>query len=444
MDTTIEKDTETRQRVTVSVSAADIVKKETKILGEFTRQASIPGFRPGKAPVAMVKKRHAGKVADELKRELISNAYKELQENKDLNIYTVLNIEPGDISSETDASIVFTVDLQPDFELPKYKELAIHKHPEEVSDEEITEAIDRIRQQRAEFKAADREARKGDYVKLSYEGTMDGQSIAEIVPESPIYGTQKITWEEAGAEDAPGIRAIINGIIDMKAGDKKEVTEAFPKDFEIKALAGKTGTYAVEVSEVREKILPELDEAFFKSLEVESLEALQEKAKTEIGNHKEEDGILHMREQILEALNNSIEFPIPESAIEQEMEQLLAQYIQRQLQMGIPREDLEKHRDELFSGARVAAEKQVKSNFILGKIAENEKIELKNDDIHQRIIQEAIATQTPPDKLVKELQNDQTRLDEIRRTVLFNKTLDFLVDSANVTVQKECTHEHKH
>ena len=136
-----------------------------------------------------------------------------------------------------------------------------------------------------QVQVVEKAAEKGDYVRCSYEGTIEGQAIAELAPDAPMYGKQSKTWEEAGSEDAPGVRAVIDGLVGMSAGEE-EVEMEFSSDFQVAALAGHSAKYSLEVEEVREKILPELDEAFFKSMQVKDEAELRSQIAQNISQQK--------------------------------------------------------------------------------------------------------------------------------------------------------------
>src|SRR5690349_23832148 len=148
--------------------------------------------------------------------------------------------------------------------------------------------IQGLRSERADFKPADRPAQKGDYVKLAYEGKVDGQPITEIAPDKQLYGKVPQTWEEVeGANEGviPGLGKQLAGV---KTGDKKDVTITFPAEFPAApALAGKTATYAVEIQEVRERVLPELNAEFFKAHQVDDLAGLQNQVRNNLKLQKE-------------------------------------------------------------------------------------------------------------------------------------------------------------
>ena len=215
-----------------------------------------------------------------------------------------------------------------------------------------------------------------------------------------------------------------------RAGDEKEVTMEFPADFKPEALAGKTAVYVVKAEEVREKVLPTLDEEFFKSLQVKDEADLRERIKENIENQKKQQNANSERQQITKLLNESVEFAIPESAIESETEAVLRDFMQRNMRQGVSAEELEKHKEQLHEGASKAAFDRIKSRLILSKIAEKEKVKVENDDLSRMIMMEAQQRGQNPEKLVKELRKDQSRVNRMRSEILLGKTMDLLVEKA--------------
>jgi len=436
---TVEDVSATRKTLVVNVTAEEVGAEEKAVLGDIAQAARLPGFRPGKAPADLVRRRYAREIAEELQRKVATKAYEEGVKESKLNIFAAVGVDGGVITAGQPAVVKITVDLQPDFALPEYKGLPIFAPAVEVADAEVEAAITDLRQQRADYVVVERAAAAGDYVRLNYTGTLNGKLIAEIAPERPIYGTQNATWEEAGAAQAPGVRAIIDGIVGLKAGDKKEVTQTFPAEFEVPALAGQTANYALEVLEIREKRPVALDDAFLKSLQCESVEQLQGRIRDDLKSRKEQESHASRREQVVKALNGAVEFPLPESAVENETQSLLRDHIERQMRQGVTEADFEKHKDELHKSAHTAAAARVKLLMILLKIAEKENIKVENDDLHQRITQEAMMTRQRPEQIVKRLQEDRSLLAHLQRAILHAKTLDFVVQHANVTTAPATT-----
>jgi len=431
---TIEDVSPTRKTLVVTVPAAEIAAEEKTVLGEFTQSVRLPGFRPGKAPADLVRRRYTREIGEELQRKVTSQAYEHAVKESKLEIFAAVGVDGDPVALGKDALLKITVDVQPQFSIPEYKGLPVSVPAKEVTDTDVEAAINDMRQQRADYAVVERPAAAGDFVRLNYTGTLEGKPIAEIAPERAIYGTQHGTWEEAGSAQAPGVRAVVDGIIGLKAGDKKDVPHTFPADLDVPALAGKTASYAIEVLEVREKRPAALDDAFFKGLQVENLDQLRERVKDDLKSRKEQDSLATSREQIVKALTGAVDFPLPESAIESETQNLLRDFMERQMRAGATEEDFEKRKDELFKSAREAAFNRVKLLLILLKIAEQEKVVVDNDDLHRRIMQEAMMTRQRPEQIVKRLQEDRSLLASLQRAILHAKTLDFVVGLANVTV----------
>ena len=430
MKTDVQDINPTRKTIAVSVSSEELAEQEAKLIKDFQRQAKIPGFRPGKAPENMVRSRFAKDIQQELKQRVVSQAHQEGVAGADFEVFTIVELDQGEIESGKDATVTFTVDIIPEFDIPVYEGLKVTNEPTEPSEEEVSKMLDQILSQRAEFNVAEKAAEKGDYVQCAYEGKIGDELVADLVPDSPMYGTQKTTWEEAGSEDAPGVRAVVDGLVGMKAGDSKEVTMEFPEDFKPEALAGKTAVYSLEAKEVREKVMPEMDEAFFKSLQVKDEAELRERIGENIENQKKQQNANAERQQITEELLKAVDFPIPESGVDAETDSVLRDFMQRNMQQGVSPEEFEKHKDSLHEGASKAAHDRLKSRLILTKIAEKEKIKVENEDFSRMIMMEAQQTGQKPDKLVKELRKDQDRVNQMRRDIILGKTMDLLVEKA--------------
>ena len=284
------KDAGTARKIaTVTFDADEIKNKENEACKEIGKIANIPGFRKGKAPAAVIRKRFSKELKDELTRKVSTDAYESILENKEIKVYSILKVDAGDPSSENGASVEVTVDLEPEFEIPDYENFEVTINPTDVSDEDIDNEINALRDQRASFDEVDRAAKEGDYIKCSYEGELDGKPVAEILPDKPMYGKQTNTWEEAGQAKGLGVDAIAQGVVGMKSGDKKDIEASFEEDFEVEPLAGKTISYKLEVHEVREKKPPALNEEFFKSIKVENLEELKDRVLTDLETRKKRE-----------------------------------------------------------------------------------------------------------------------------------------------------------
>jgi trigger factor len=425
-----------RKIVNVSFDTDEMSEKGKQVCKELSRIANIPGFRKGKAPEQIIRKKFANEITQELSRKVSTAAYEAVLDNKDIKVYSILKVEPGEISTDAPATIEVTVDIESDFELPKYEEFELTISPTDVKDEDVEKEIDSLRDQRASFEEVDRKVAKGDYVKCSYEGMLDDSPVADLLPDKPMYGKQSNTWEEAGQAKGLGIDAIAQAVIGMKKDDKKDVEADFPKDFEVAPLAGKKVMYSLEIHEVREKKAPDAeDENFLKSLKAESLDDLKKKVKDDLLSRKERENIDGKRSQVTQKILEMPDFPLPQQAVEDESKAIFQSNAQRAMQQGAKQEDIEEKRDELWKEAQVQAQARVKITITLGRIAELEKVEVSNEDLAQAASREAMMMRTDPQAYVQELAKDQARINRLRQDVLHDKTLELVASKAKEKVE---------
>ena len=429
-NTEIEEISSTRKLITVKFTNKEVADHEQKLVKEFQKKAKIPGFRNGKAPENMVRTRFAKDIANELKSRVVSNAHQQGVALSGLNVFGVIDLDEGEIDSKKGATISFTVDIIPDFQLPSYEGLEIKSATTDASEEEITTMLNQLLDQRAEYNIVEKSAGKGDYVRCSYEGKIGDDLIAQLAPDAPIYGSQSSTWEEAGSVDSPGVSAVVEALVGLSAGDEKEIIFDFANDFKIQALSGKSATYYIKVEEVREKILPELNDDFFKSIQVKDVVELRQQLSQNISSQKKQQNFQAERQQITDQLNQAVDLALPQSGIESETETILRDFMQRNIQQGTQKEDLDAQKEALHASAYKAAEDRLKSRIILSKIAEKENIKIENEDFSQVIMNEAMQTGQKPEKLVKELRKDQDRINKMRTDILLSKAMDLLIEKS--------------
>lgn len=425
----------TRKSIVVNLDAQEVAAEYQAVIGEVAKQVRIPGFRPGKAPANLVLKQYGKAVTDEFKQKLVAKAYRDGVKESKLDVIQVVNVQEGDIAPDKFAGIVITVDLRPSFELPEITGIPVTVAPVEPTDAEVEAGIDALRSERADFKVvAERASQKSDYVKIAYEGAVDGQSILEIAPEKQIYGKVPQTWEEVEGEHEgliPGLGKQLSG---LKTGDKKDITVTFPAEFAAApALAGKTAVYAVEILEIRERVLPALDEAFFKANQVDDLAGLQAKVRNNLKSRKDYENLAGKRRQVVDALAAKVDIAVPESLVDQETQAVLRQFVQENQRRGLTAEQFEKDKDTIIANAKAAAQTRVKTQLILARIAEQEKLAVEASDIDAFLYRQSMQTGTKPEKLVKELTQDRERLRAVQQSIVFDKALDLVVSKAVVT-----------
>jgi len=396
---------------------------------EFQKEANLPGFRPGKAPREMVLRKYTKDIEAEAKRKLISEAYKKAVDEQKLEVLGYPDIEEIQFSRGQPLQFAATIETAPEFELPEYKGIPVKREARTVTDEDIARALDVLRQPQTTFKTAERPAQTGDIVVVNYSGTCDGKPVTDIAPTAKGLNEQKNFWVEIGA--TAFIPGFAEQLLGAKAGDKKTVTVEFPADFVTPELAGKKAIYDVEVTEVKEKVLPVLDDAFAKTYGAEDLEKLRAGVRRDLENELNLKQNRNIRNQLVRSLLNRVAFELPESAVAQETRNVVYDIVQENAKRGVSRDTIEKQKEQIYSAANQGAKERVKVAFLLQKIAEKEDIKVSQQEIAQRINQLAATYQIPADKFLKDLQK-RNGLIEIYDQIMNEKVLDLLQQQAKV------------
>jgi trigger factor len=431
MNVTIEDISQTRKKLIVDFSVEEVQKEEKIILGHINVHGYIPGFRPGKAPAHLIRQHYSRKVVNILNNKLLQTIYEKVSDETQLNIYEFIAIKDDGIKPGEQVRFTVTVDVTPDFPLPEYIGIPREIQEIKVTEQDIENSIEHIRKGHAQFKPVQHAAKKGDYVLVSYEGKINGQSIGEIVKDPFIWGKQEKKWEQAGVKENEEDPAVIEAFIGMKANESKDIEILFPEEFKIRAIAGEKAIYHLKVHEVRECILPEVNEEFLKTIEIENLDQLKERIRENIKKQRERENYQSQQQQIVEVLDKRVEFVMPESGIEQERENIIRKIMKANLHKGVPESEFEKHKQEIFENAHNLAIKQLKMDILLLRIAENEKIRPSDEDVKLYITRQSIHRRIPVTKLVKELEKDHGGRIRMRQAILIEKTMDFLIKKAN-------------
>jgi trigger factor len=433
MKVEVEKKPESVSTLQIELPAEEVSKEWDAIANSFARFAKIPGYRPGKAPRAVIEKRFRKEIQDEVTKKLVSKSYHDAIEQKKLRVASLTNLE--DVQFGDDKSMRFraTVVTEPEFELPGYKEIPVELPDTKVSETEIDAALERLRDQSADFvDLPERPAQMEDFVVIDFEGSIEGKPISEVAPQASknIHGGKKF-WLHLSPDNF--LPKFCDQMIGQKRDETRTVTVDFPADFAVKELAGKQATYQVTLREIKEKVLPVLDDAFAaKLVPGKSLAELRHVIEHDVEHAKEHELERSKEAQIVTYLQERTKIELPPSLLRNETKRALAELVQRNRARGIPDEMLKDKEKELIETAAGLAAHRLKANFILERIAEKEKIELTKEDLDLRIRQEAQRYNISSEKMRKELE-EHDGLNAFAEQILLGKVLDFL--KANVSVQ---------
>jgi len=433
MKVQVERKPESVSTLKIELPAEEVSKEWDAIADSFARFAKIPGYRPGKAPRAVVDKRFRKEIQDEVTKKLVSKSYREAIEQKKLRVASLTNLEDVHFGEDKSMRFQATVVTAPEFKLPDYKNISVQLPDTKITEEEINATLERLRDQTADFvDAPERPAQTEDFVVIDFEGTLEGKPISEIAPNASknLHGGKKFWLRLAPDNFLPKFSEQVVG---QKKDETRTVAVDFPADFLVKELAGKQASYSVTLHEIKDKVLPEVNDEFAaKLLPGKTLADLRHMIDHDL-EHEKEHQVEHAKEeQIVNYLHENTKFDIPPPLLRNETKRALTELVQRNRARGIPDEMLKAKEKELIETAAKVAYHRLKTNFILEQIAEQERVEVTREDVDRRIRHEAQHYNISSDKMRKELE-EHDGLNALAEQILLGKVLDFL--KANVSVE---------
>ncbi len=427
MNITVETLAPCKKLVRVELDAKLVDETFATITKNFQKSAALPGFRPGKAPLPMVVKKYDAEIKDEAKRQLIGDSYRKALDEKKINAIGYPDIE--EIQFERGQSLLFaaTVETAPEFELPEYKGLPVKRDNRVVVDVDVDRALELLARQQVKFETVAREVRDGDVAVVNYTGTVEGKPITDLAPTAKGLTEQKNFWVDVIPDSfIPGFALQLK---DAKAGDKRTVNVEFPADFVTKELATLKGVYEVEVVEVKEKILPAIDDAFAKSYGAEDLAKLREGVRRDLESELKASQEKSIRNQLLGGLLGKVTFDLPEAVVAQETRNVVYNIVQENSKRGVARELIEQQKDQIYSAAASSAKDRVKLSFLVQRIAAKEGIQVSQDEVIHRVQALATAYQIPVEKFIKDLQK-RNGVNEIYEQIAHEKVVRLLEQNA--------------
>jgi trigger factor len=427
---TVENLAPCRKLLRVELDAKSVDEIFDAITKDYQKQASLPGFRPGKAPRDLVAKKYDADIQAEAKRKLIGDSYRKALDEKKISAIGYPDIEEIQFGRGQDLQFAATIETAPEFQLPEYKGLPVRREIKSVTDADVERALNLLAQQHVKFETAARDLKLGDVAVVNYTGTSDGKPLTEIAPTAKGLTEQKNFWVDITPNTF--IAGFAEQLTGAKAGDQRTVNVDFPADFVTKELAGKKAVYAVEVVEVKEKVLPPIDDALAKNFGAENLEKLRAGVRLDLENELKFSQTKAIRGQILGALAAQANFDLPESAVAHETKNVVYNIVQENTKRGVARDLIEKEKDQIYNAAASSAKERVKMSFLIQRIAEQEDIKVSQEEVLQRVQAMAQAYQIPVDKFIKDLQK-RNGINELYDQIAHEKVLTFLENNAKIT-----------
>ena len=423
MDVTVEEKGTLTRVVTITLPQKDVQKKLKKAYDKLQKESKMKGFRRGKVPRSIIEKNYKPQVEAEIGEQLVQDSYFDAIEKEKID--AVVHPEITSHTYNEDGSFTYQaqIDIRPEFEIGTYKGVEVEKVVTEVSESEIDSEIERIRKQIAPLKAADRPVEDGDIVVVDYQGYHKENAMKQVKNENASVevgsGQMGIEFEKK--------------LIGMSKGDEAEHEVTFPEQHPNPILSGKTVTFKITLKDVKEKILPELDDEFAKdvSKEFTTLDELKKSLRDNLESQKIQKAEGELTDRLMQAILKEHDFEVPKRLVDFEVEQMIKQTEEQLQKSGMSLEAAGLSREMLTTNNIPVATQRVRGDFILKKVAELEEIKLSDEDMNegfQRIGDQYNMSVTQ----VKEFFKSRDDLLPLMNELLNEKVLKFLRDEATM------------
>lgn len=417
MQVSVESTSALERRLTIGVPAERIESEVNKRLEQTARRAKIPGFRPGKVPMSVIRQRYEDAARQEALGDVIQATFYEAVVEQKLKPAGAPSVEPKVFEKGKDLEYIATFEIYPEFEVTGLESIAVERLQAEVIDADVDNMLEILRKQNTRYEQVEREAHNDDQLNIDFVGKMNGEAFAG--------GSAKGTLLVLGSgRMIPGFE---EGLVGAKAGDERVLSLTFPEDYQNLDLAGKAAEFAVTVNSVAEAKLPELNAEFFAlfGINESTLEAFRAEVRKNMERELRQAIKAKIKNQVMDGLLAANPVEVPKALVESEVNRLRVQAVQ-QFGGNIKPEQLPA---ELF-------EEQAKRRVVLGLIIAEmvKQFEIKPDEQRVRgLIEEMAAAYQEPEQVISWYYKNEQQLNEVRSVVLEEQVVDTVLQKANVT-----------
>jgi len=433
MKVTVEDVSPIQKRLSVEIPAEKVDEQINQTINRIKKNIALPGFRKGKVPRSIIERDYEKEIKAEVLQNLIEGTIGDAIKQSEV----VMLLEPQfDSSSEIKKGEPFTysvlMDIEPEINVPNFREFELVRPKVEVTDEEVEEQLEALRRQFGSVEVVEeqRPLQEGDIAIIDYKAFIDGKEIEELANESYFVEVGRGNFNETFEQ----------GLIGMEKGQEKEIEVSYPEDALNTLVAGKTVTYKVTLKSIQKRNMPELDDEFAKrfGIGLNTIEDLRNRLKEQILKDKEEAAQASLRQQLFDKLLENADFPVPERLIEKKLDQMIDNVVSHMQERGVNLEQAGIDEARLREKMRDDAVKQVKTELILDKIAEEEKVEIPTEELKQY--------KDYVDEQYKKMNVDKAQLESaVFESVLpklrAKQTVDFLLENVKIKDEEELVQE---
>ena len=411
-----------RRELELEIPAEDVSKAAERVAKEIARVAKVPGFRPGKAPVSLIKRRYADDIKGEVLQSLVPEKVEKAVAEQKLSPVSQPQVDKLDFNEGQPLKFRAVFEVLPEFELGKYKGLDIEMPATQVTDEDVNKALEETRERAAAFAPVEgRPVENGDFVQLRLIGTPEGGG-------DPLQADNVLC--HVGAEET--MQPFNENLLGANVGDHKTFDADYPADYPDAKLAGKKFHYAADVAGIKIKKLPELNDDFAKDVsDAATLDELKKKIREGLEHEHEHHRRDLQREKIIHALVTSHDFPVPESLVEHQKDVRLERVVRSLAQQGVDPRAVNLDWVSLRQRQEERAKEDVKAELIIDRIASTENIDATEEDV-QHELEHLAGHSGESAEAIRARLTKQGALDRMKAKLRSDKTLDWLAQNANV------------
>ncbi len=424
MKAQVESISPVKTRLSVEISPEKLNEEEEAALRDLRRSVSVPGFRKGKTPLDVLKRRFGSRVRSDVVGRLIQESYAETLRDHDIFPVSDADIELQPSATEGGIAYTAVIEVRPKVEPRNYRDRVFRKARVEVDQTDVEAQLEKLRADKATFEPAPEghAAGKDDMVVIDYEGSIDGEP-----------------FEGGRGEDRPLVLGSGNlvpgfeeGLVGATAGEERTLDVAFPEDYHAENLAGRSAQFRIQVKDIKTRVLPDLDDEFAKEVGgLGSLEELRDAVRDAIRSEREAEAARQLRQQVIDALLEANPFEVPESLVRDQQSRSLQRLRSDLENRGHDPEALGIGKPEVQEAHRRGAERAVRWAFLLQAIAKAEGIAATDGDVDDRI--RAIAeADGRPTSLIRSFFEEQDQIDSLRSSILERKVADWVVEAGTV------------
>jgi trigger factor len=422
-----------RRELELEIPADEVSKAMERVAKEFAKVARVPGFRPGKAPITLIRRRFADDIKGEVLQSLVPERVEKAVSEQKLTPVSQPKVEQLDFNDGQPLKFRAVFEVLPEFELDNYKDLKLEMPVMDVVDEDVTKTLEDMRERAAAFAPVEgRAVQDGDYVQLKLTGTPEGEG-------EPLQADSVLC--HIGAEET--MAPFNENLRGVNIGDHKEFDVPYPADYPDAKLAGKTYHYSVDVLGIKNKKLPELNDDFAKDVsDATTLDELNKKIREGLEHqrdHKQKD---LLREKVLGEIVKLHDFPVPQSLVEHQMDVRLERVVRSLAQQGVDPRAVNIDWVSLRKRNEDRAKDDVKAELIVDRIATTENIDVTEEEVEHEL-QHLAGHSNESAEAIRARLTKQGTLDRIKAKLRSDKTLDWLAQNARVSTTKAAAAEAK-